>query len=97
MKVFQVLQFYLSFIGIDPLHKRFNCRHIEILLVIWLLSISAFAYLFFEASTPKEYAESFYASITVTSNAIGIVFQMGKTEDIVQLIAIVEETINNRT
>lgn len=96
MEIFQVLRTYTRMIGMQPLEKKFNPRNLEILFILGQFSISALTFLLFEASTLKEYAGGFYASITITINYFGFMLLMSKAQDIFELIENIEETIENR-
>lgn len=73
--------------------KRLNQINLIYLLVVGQFSVSALAFLSLEANTLKEYAESFYASLTITSNCYGLWILFFKSQDIFKFIEHIEETL----
>lgn len=100
MKIFHVLLEYARIIGIRPIEPGetsiFNFVNLIVLWYLGISTIAATAFLLFEASTFQQYAESFFAWISVVAVLIGSYFFIQNTLQSLEFIASLEKTIESR-
>lgn len=78
LKIFQSTLKFLAILGITPQSRAFNLRNLMIILITCIMIIIMFAYLFFEASTFKEYTESIYmcsVGLAITFSFLSIIWK----------------------
>lgn len=97
MKIFVAIQKYFAFIGIDSeqLTKDhvFNQRNIMTLFVFALSAIATNVFLFCEAYTFRELADSFYATCTVTLTGANFAINISNMSNSFKLVENMERII----
>lgn len=94
MKSFQFLQKSYKTIGFyTTTSERYNSKNYIMLLSIFQLCLSSFAFFCFQAESTFEYGASFYGFIITLLTVVGIVLKLSKMTNILALIEHLETFI----
>lgn len=97
MKVFQAIQRSLALVGIEPeqVSKKYpiNSGIVTTFIILVATTASANRFFWYEASNFKEYADSFYATSTVTVSTINFVLTVWNIKAYFQFIQNLESFI----
>lgn len=100
MKLFVLLRYYYKILGICPIETvskySFNLRNCLILFFVLKFSIAALVYLFVEARTFQQCADSFYTFSTTAANGVDIFLMIWNMTNIFELIDNLEKEIQQR-
>lgn len=94
MKTFQQVQMSLASLGYRRNQSPFNKTQFWIFIKVFLTLISLWAQYILVASTPKQYMDSMYMIVAVTSFNIARLSTFLKNESIYDYINTVEEVLN---
>lgn len=99
MKLFQVSQEYMIFIGVRPLlsgeKNPFNCRNVGFLMMFGQMFTAMTTFLVYDAQTLREYTECVFAWISATSVFVGMLLVLVKTGEFYQIIENLEIIVEN--
>lgn len=97
MKLAQMIVEYSKIIGLHELpseqQRKLNYRNVIILLLFVMSLISATAFIFYDANTPREYAEAFFPWASLLFMCIGYLFNTLQITDLFTLKNNVERSI----
>lgn len=100
MKLFLILRHYYKILGICPIETEskvsFNLRNCLFLFFVLLFSIAALVYLFVEAKTFQQCADSFYIFSTTAANGVDIFVVIWNMSKNFELIENLEKEIQQR-
>lgn len=100
MKPLQLLRKYGERVGVYLFKcdekSRFNSKNIEILMIPGFNLVSATAYLFFDATTSKEYTVYFFLCSTLLSICIGFFVTILKSSHLNQIFELLENAVESR-
>lgn len=99
MKLFPTIRDHLAIMGfheLKPGENRFNGRNIGILLLFGFFLTLTSTYLIFDATTPLEYANTFFESITLVAICVGTFIIIRRNEIFFGLLKKFQTTLESR-
>lgn len=100
MIIFQSIQKYFSILGINSSALRknqvFNIRNVLTVFLFGVLSVSTTEFLVFEATSFREYADSFYSACTISLVGANFAVLMWKTAKVFTFIEELQNIIQER-
>lgn len=98
MKCFELIQYYLTIVGIVVQHPNqkwlFNERNVAVITIFGLTFIFKLMYFFYGAETLVEYTESVYVLSTLIATSLAYAIIIWKMPQLFEFINNFENTIN---
>lgn len=100
MKIFHSIQTYYGLLGVNLCQAfqevKFDLKKYGIILLMVICFSSSAAYFMFEATSFRQYAECFYAFVTMLTNLFNLIIIILKMPQIFKLINDFERAIQRR-